>query len=113
MILSELMGLPVMNADGARAGYLIDVRFVVDGAPHQLLADARLDGIVISPHTRASYWGYDRNNVNSPVILGKLLAWMHRGTFYVQWRAIERVTSDAVWLRDHREEYEPASPSHP
>jgi hypothetical protein len=97
-----------MYSDGTRAGYLIDVRFVVDGAPDQLLAHARVDGIVISPHTRASYWGYDRINVNAPVILGKLLAWMHRGTFYVQWKAIERVTRDAVWLRNQPEEFEPA-----
>ncbi|WP_374945787.1 PRC-barrel domain-containing protein [Agreia sp.] len=99
MILSDLMGSTVDSADGQRLGTLIDVRFVVDGTPRQLLADARLEGIVVSPNSRASYLGYDRKDMNSPALIARFLRWRHRGTLFVLWADIEQIDVPRVRLR--------------
>ncbi|MGO4691597.1 PRC-barrel domain-containing protein [Glaciibacter sp. 2TAF33] len=99
MILSDLLGRPVVDADGTRLGTVLDLRFVIDGAPGQLLADARLDGLVVSPRSRRSYLGYERAEVNAPAIINAIVNWLHRGTFYVTWEAVAVVDRDQVQLR--------------
>jgi sporulation protein YlmC with PRC-barrel domain len=99
MILSDLLGRPVVDADGTRIGTVLDLRFVLDGSPGQLLADARLDGLVVSPRSRRSYLGYERSEVNAPAIINAIVAWLHRGTFYVEWDAVALVGRDEVQLR--------------
>jgi hypothetical protein len=47
MILGDLLGAAVYDADGTRLGRVADARFVVDGGPHQLMAGARLLGLVV------------------------------------------------------------------
>ena len=107
MILSDLMGSRVDASDGERLGTLIDVRFVVDGNPRQLLADARLEGIVVSPRSRASYLGYDRKDMNAPALIAHFLRRRHRGTFFVLWADIERVERGGVRLRSEFTAYDP------
>jgi sporulation protein YlmC with PRC-barrel domain len=107
MILSDLMGCEVRDARGARLGTLIDVRFVVDGTPHQLLAEARLDGIVVSPNSKASYLGYDRSDMRAPALLARFLRWRHRGTFYVRWSDIAQLGTEGAELRDGYTAYDP------
>ncbi|RNE59080.1 PRC-barrel domain-containing protein [Cryobacterium tepidiphilum] len=100
MILNDLLGLDVFDDHGERVGSVLDARFVIDGRPGQTLAEARLDGLVISPHSRHSYLGYERMDMNSPAIINALLRWMHRGTFYVRWEAVQRITEHDVHLRN-------------
>lgn len=107
MILSDLMGSRVDASGGERLGTLIDVRFVVDGNPRQLLADARLEGIVVSPRSRASYLGYDRKDMNAPALVAHLLRRRHRGTFFVLWADIERIEQGGVRLRPGFTAYDP------
>lgn len=110
MILSDVLGHRVEDADGAAVGYVIDARFVVDGSPGQLLADARLDGFVISPHSRRSYLGYERSAVNAPAVINAIVRWLHRGTFYVQWDAVHLIGADVVRLRPGYRRFDPALP---
>lgn len=99
MILNDLLGLPVLDDRGQRVGSVLDVRFVIDGRPGQTLSEARLAGLVVSPHSRHSYLGYERSSMNSPAIINGILSWMHRGTFYVQWESVRKVTERDVQLR--------------
>jgi sporulation protein YlmC with PRC-barrel domain len=99
MILSDILGHPVVDADGVRLGTVLDLRFVIDGTPGQLLADARLDGLVVSPRSRRSYLGYERSEVNAPTVINSIVTWLHRGTFYVQWDAVAVISRDRVQLR--------------
>lgn len=109
MILSELMHARVLDAAGKRLGVVIDVRFVVDGAPGPLLSEARLYGFVVSPHGRASYWGYERRGTSSPALVAAVLSWLHRGTFLVEWGQVDRIDED---LTIHlAENFEALSPS--
>jgi sporulation protein YlmC with PRC-barrel domain len=108
MILGDLLGTPVFDADGARLGRVADARFTLDGGPHQLLADARLLGLVISPHSWSSFLGYERTGITQPWPLPSLLRWRHRGSFLVMWEDIEIIGAESVRLRDGFTAYSPA-----
>jgi sporulation protein YlmC with PRC-barrel domain len=100
MILGDLLGTAVFDVDGVRLGRVADVRFVLDGGPQQLLAGARLLGLVVSPHSASSFLGYERNRLTQPWPLPRLLRWRHRGSFLVMWEDIEMIGAESVRLRD-------------
>ena len=108
MILGDLLGAVVYDDGGARLGRVADARFVVDGAPQQLMANARLLGLVVNPHSASSFLGYERTPLNQPWPLPQLLRWRHRGSFLVLWEDIARVGADSVRLREGFTAYSPA-----
>lgn len=99
MILTDLLDRPVHGPDGARVGYVIDVRFALDGPPGQLLAGARLHGLLVSPRTRTPLLGYERTAVRSPWPIAQILRRRHRGTFMVRWEDVQKADVDALHLR--------------
>ena len=105
MILGDLLHNAVLDADGRKVGVVIDVIFVLDGAPSQLLAGARLHGIVVSRSSSSTFLGYERTNANGPVILARLLAWRHRGSFLVRWTDVGMVNEKEVRLRANYTRY--------
>jgi sporulation protein YlmC with PRC-barrel domain len=107
MILSEILGLPVLDPQGKKVGTIIDVRFVVDGRPRQLLADARLYGFIVGRHARHSFMGYERSGTNSPAGIARFLRWRERGAFLVLWSDVKSVTATMVVLES---DYQPYSP---
>ncbi|MFF1383515.1 PRC-barrel domain-containing protein [Arthrobacter sp. NPDC058288] len=107
MILGDLLGSPVHDARGARLGRVADARFVVDGSPGQLMAQVRLLGLVVSPHSAASFLGYERTGLTQPWPLASILRWRHRGSFLVMWADIARVSADSVQLREGFTAYRP------
>jgi len=126
MILNDLLGLDVFDDRGERLGKVLDARFVLGGpgraAPAGAAAgagagagagEARLEGLIISPHSRHSYLGYERLDMNSPAIINAILGWLHRGTFYVQWDMVERVTAHELHLRTGYRRFDPRLPPTP
>lgn len=111
MILSDLMQTPVYDPDGRKLGRVIDARFVVDGAPRQLLSDARLDGFVVSDHSGSSFLGYERTDARSPWLIAHFLRWRHRGAFLVRWEDVERLSPTGIRLRAGYRRYDSALPS--
>ncbi|NUS35126.1 MAG: PRC-barrel domain containing protein [Pseudarthrobacter sp.] len=99
MILGDLLGTPVHDADGGRLGRVADARFVLDGPPHQLMAEPRLLGLVVSPHSVSSFLGYERTGLIQPWPLANLLRWRHRDSFLVMWEDIDMVGARSVRLR--------------
>lgn len=99
MILSDIIHSEVFDNDGAKLGYVVDVRFVVDGAPGQLLAGAALHSLLVSPRTGSTFLGYERTGSASPWPIGALLARRHRGSFFVTWEDIAVVDDARVRLR--------------
>jgi sporulation protein YlmC with PRC-barrel domain len=108
MILGDLLGMDVHNDGGMRLGRVADARFVVDGEPGQLLAEARLLGLVVSPHSAASFLGYERTGLRQPWPLPSLLRWRHRGSFLVLWEDILMIGPQGVRLREGFTAYSPA-----
>jgi sporulation protein YlmC with PRC-barrel domain len=111
MILSDLLHNDVRGADGTKVGVVIDVRFVLDGTPSQLLADARLHGVIVSRSSSSTFLGYERSDANAPVLLARLLAWRHRGSFLVRWADIALVNEHELQLRPGYTRYSPNLPS--
>jgi len=101
MILSDLLGTEVHDADGARIGRVIDARFRLEGSSTP--SRARLLGLIVSRSVVASYLGYERTAASRPVLLDRLLRALHRGSFLVLWQDLERIEHNRVVLRrDYR-----------
>ena len=99
MILSDLLGSDALEADGRRVGGVVDVRLEISGAPAQLLSATVVTGLLVSPQTRFSTWGYERRGEDGPVVIARLQRWLHRGSFLVAWDDVERVDEGRVVFR--------------
>lgn len=82
-------------------------RPIVDGAPQQLLAEARLLGLAVSAHSAASFLGYERTGLSQPWPLARILRWRHRGSFLVVWEDIAQLGVESVRLREGFTSYNP------
>ncbi|MEV8213381.1 PRC-barrel domain-containing protein [Leifsonia sp. NPDC077715] len=107
MILSDLLGSPVLTADGENIGEVVDARFVLDGPPDGMLAAARLHGLVVSPHSRGSFAGYERTGVDAPALIARFLRWRARGSVLVLWTDLASFTDDIIRLRPDATLYSP------
>jgi hypothetical protein len=103
MILSDLLGNEVREADGTAVGRVIDARFRLEGntSPSQ----ARLIGLIVSRGAFASYLGYERTAASRPVVLDKVLRALHRGSFLVLWHDLASLEEGRVLLRDGYERH--------
>ncbi|MGV9800813.1 hypothetical protein ACWDTP_22455 [Mycobacterium sp. NPDC003449] len=99
MLLSNVLGLRVIDAGHHPVGTVIDVRLGIAGDPADRPDAPRVTGLVISPRTRSSYLGYERTDVNAPALIARIARWRHRGTFVAAWDDVARVASDHVTLR--------------
>ncbi|MBT2500671.1 PRC-barrel domain containing protein [Agromyces sp. ISL-38] len=115
MILSEMLGSEVVDSAGQHLGALVDVRLEISGAPHQLLAETVVVGILVSPHSRTSTWGFERRGANAPAIIARPQHWLHRGMFLIAWADVAQIDEGRVRLRDGYERLDPvlASTAHP
>lgn len=103
MILSDVIDARVRDASGAALGYVIDVRFVLDGPADRHLARPRLHGLLVGPRRTGSFMGYERRDATAPWLIAHVLRWRHRGTFLVLWADVLRVGTGGVTLREgHR-----------
>ena len=97
MLLSDILGSAAFDSEGNRLGSVVDARFRLEGRTSP--AQARLIGIIISPRSSPSYLGYERKAASRPVVLDRLLRWMHRGSFLVDWEDVARLERHRVDLR--------------
>lgn len=110
MILSDLLGSVAYDTDGERLGAVIDVRLEISGAPRQLLAETVVTGLLVSPHSRFSTWGYERRGEDGPFLIARLQHWLHRGTFLVRWEDVEFIDEGRVVFRRGFERRSPMLP---
>ncbi|MEN0085225.1 MAG: PRC-barrel domain-containing protein [Leifsonia sp.] len=107
MILSDLLGSPVLTADGERLGVVVDARLALDGPPDGMLSAARLYGLVVSPRSHSSFAGYERTDVEAPALIARFLRWRARGSVLVLWADLASFTGDVVRLRPGATLYSP------
>ena len=108
MILSDLIDAAVFDVTDTRVGRVIDVRLSADdrrGADRMVLR-----GLIVSPHTGASFLGYERRDITAPALIARWLRWRHRGSFLVLWEDVAIVQIDRVRLRSNFVRYSPALP---
>ena len=56
-------------------------------------------GVLVSPRSRFSTWGYERRGEDGPFLIARLQRWLHRGTFLVAWGDVERVDEGRITFR--------------
>nr|WP_274636278.1 PRC-barrel domain containing protein [Microbacterium bovistercoris] len=98
MLLSELLGSTVQNKDGRHIGYVVDVRFQRQPAGRGHEGALTLIALIVSPHSRMSFYGYERGRVDQPVAIAKPIGWLHRRSRVIPWECVQRVETDAVIL---------------
>lgn len=101
MILSELIGAPVVEG-GTKVGQIADLRFRLDTLPDDAddqMPSARLYGVLVGPHSHASFLGYERTGVTRPWPIAQMLRWRERGSFLILWSDIAQLSADGVLLR--------------
>lgn len=106
MLLSELLDLPVNDAQSRTLGTVVDVRLAAPPDDRQQ-SPTHVLGFVVSPHTRSGYLGYERTDARAPWLLAKIIRWRHRGTFVVLWDDVARVDMTCVTLRPDFRRYSP------
>ena len=110
MILADMLGREVVDSNGDRLGEVSDFRFALDSAPTQLLSQARLVGIIVSPRTASSFLGFERQGMTQPWPVAQLLRWWHRGSFLVLWEDVAVMGASEVVLRPDFVPYESGLP---
>jgi sporulation protein YlmC with PRC-barrel domain len=100
MRLADLIGSVVVGADGDEIGDVGDVWLTQDGPPMGVFGAAlRFDKLVIGRFGLASRAGYERSDVQGPVILARLLG---RGTKHrpvASWSDIAAIEEGRIRLR--------------
>jgi hypothetical protein len=112
MLLSELLGLGVLDDQGARVGSVTDVRLAGQPGREDGAGPTQLLGFVVSPHTRSSHLGYERTGATAPAMLSALLRWRHRGTFLAVWEDVARIDTQSIALRAGYQRYSARLASH-
>jgi len=106
MILSDVLGAEVYGDD--RLGHVTDVRFVLgDGSSEQAMPQARLHGLIVSPHTKSSPMGFERTQIRSPWPIAQLEHWLHRDSFLVLWEDVAAILPGRIQLRPAFTRYSP------
>jgi hypothetical protein len=100
MRLSDLLGSPVRDADGATLGRVQDVLLVqdapyVEGFGHGF----RVEGILTGTGTLAVRLGFGRAGVRGPWPLTTLFRALERRARYYRWADVERWDDRGVTLR--------------
>ncbi|MFH8252256.1 PRC-barrel domain-containing protein [Microbacterium sp. B2969] len=98
MLLSELLGCRVHALDGADLGVVVDARFRRGARQGRREGDLELVALIVSPHSRLSFYGYERGRVNAPALINAIITRMHRASRIVPWECVETVGDGDVRL---------------
>jgi hypothetical protein len=108
MRLSDLLGAPVVTADGAALGCVQDVRLVQDGPYVEGFGHAlRVEGVVTGKGTLAVKLGFARAGIRGPWPLTTIFRRLERRARYYTWDEVESWDADGVRLRPEARTSEP------
>jgi hypothetical protein len=103
----HLLGLPVSGPDGARLGFLADVRLAPTSVLDGVFPRLTVDGLVVDGRHVGSMLGYDRRAEQGPWLLRRIVRHIHRNAGYLPWDAVDAVDWDAGVVRVRRSEMDP------
>ena len=98
MLLSDLLNRPVRSPQGDDLGRVVDVRFRRGARQGKREGQLELIALIVSPHSRLSYYGYERGSVNGPAVVAAIVRWLHRDSRIVPWECVARVDDEGVSL---------------
>ena len=88
--MDDLLGMDVLR-EGERLGHVLDVRLEPRRAASRLL----VTGLVVGRGNPGSLLGYDRGDFNGPVLVDRVVSWLHRHTVLAPFESVARVDWDA------------------
>jgi sporulation protein YlmC with PRC-barrel domain len=89
--LGELLGAPVVGADGASLGHVNDVRLGPAPGVTGVRAPLRTEGLIVSDRHAGSLLGYDRYRDQGPALVRAVVRRLHRDARYVPWEGVRRI----------------------
>ena len=98
MLLSELLNQQVRSPQGDDLGRVVDVRFRRGARQGRREGQLELIALIVSPHSRLSYYGYERGSVNGPAVIAAIVRWLHRDSHIIPWECVARVDEHGVAL---------------
>src|ERR687898_920862 len=98
MLLSEMLNRPVRSPRGEELGRVVDVRFRRAARNGRHEGDLELIALIVSPHSRLSFYGYERGSVKGPAVIATIVRWLHRDSFIVPWECVARIDDRGVAL---------------
>lgn len=91
-LVSELLGLPVLFADGRPAGHVNDIRLRRAPGPAGVTGWYAVSaGLVVGGRHVGSLLGYDRNSHQGPALVRVLVRLLHRHVGYVDWTDVKQI----------------------
>ena len=100
MRMSDLLGRPVVAADGTGLGRVVDVRLVQDGPALESFGPAlRVDSLIVGRRGVAVRLGYGRADLQGPWLLKSLLQRLARDAHVVAFDDVEAIHDDRIRLK--------------
>jgi sporulation protein YlmC with PRC-barrel domain len=95
---SDIIGKPVVGADGRKYGVVIDLRCVQDGPVRGSMAAPRVHSLIASKHRTGSLLGYDRRDQQGPWLIRVIISLLHRQVTIIDWNDVT-LGDDGVVVR--------------
>ncbi|WP_209323691.1 PRC-barrel domain containing protein [Brevibacterium renqingii] len=96
MILSDLLDSRVCDSAGEPLGWVLDVRFTSSEERDRM----SLDSLIVGPHRRTPFLGYERTGMDRPKLFAFVFRRMHAGSLVIPWQEVERIDANSVRLRE-------------
>lgn len=89
--LSDILGVPVVRADGNVLGHVNDVRLAPTAVTHGVFPELVVDGLVVSDRHAGSMLGYDRRSDQGPWLVRAVVRLVHRRAGYASWDTVTAI----------------------
>lgn len=112
MRLSELLHLPVYDADGRHAGWVHDVRAAQEGPLIGTWGAAfAIQGLLVTPHKWVGELGFRSGSEHGLWLIRILVNVLNRKSVYVPWADVESVDNGDVRLSARLPDLSPIPPA--
>jgi len=113
MRLTDLLGADVVDRCGQRAGRVHDVRLVQDGPLiGGFRASLRLDRLIVGRRAMGARLGYERGNVNGPLLVRLLAGWLDHDGRFVPWDPVQAIESGRILISESGRDLRSRKPLH-
>jgi hypothetical protein len=105
VLVSEVLGTRVLDADGVELGHVDDLRLLQDGPLVEGFGAAlQVRDLVVGPGGVAVRLGYVRHGVRGPALIRWWASRLERRCLLVPWDDVETCEADEIRLRRRRAE---------
>lgn len=85
----DIIGKDVVDASGRPVGVCTDLRCRRRQGPADTGPVLELTGVLVSPHHTGALLGYESGRTRGPLLLARMVGWLHRGMVLVAWKDLD------------------------